>query len=69
VDFLVTNNKKPWFAVEVKLEADEIDPSLRYFQRSLRLPWAYQVTLEGRRDFVQDGVRCMPADKFLGALV
>jgi len=33
------------------------------------VPWAYQVTLEGGRDFVQDGVRVVPASRFLGGLV
>ncbi len=68
VDFLVTCDRKPWFAVEAKLSADEIDPSLHYYREKLRLPWAYQVVLEGGRDFVVDGVRCLPAARFLAGL-
>ncbi|MBN1444060.1 MAG: ATP-binding protein [Planctomycetes bacterium] len=69
VDFLVTLDRKPWFAVEAKIRAQDIDPSLRYYREKLRIPWAYQVVLEGDRDFVEKGVRCLPASAFLAALV
>jgi len=35
----------------------------------LKIPWTYQVTFEGERDFVEDGVRVCPASRFLAALV
>jgi hypothetical protein len=35
----------------------------------LAIPWTYQVTLEGERDFAEDGVRVLSAHRFLGALV
>jgi predicted AAA+ superfamily ATPase len=69
VDFLVTIGRKPWFAVEAKLNETRIAPGLQYFRERLRIPWAYQVLLEGSRDFVEDGVRCLPARLFLGALI
>jgi predicted AAA+ superfamily ATPase len=69
VDFLVTSSRKPWFAVEAKLTAERVDPTLLYFRERLGIPWCYQVVLEGERDFVQDGVRCLPARRFLSALV
>lgn len=69
VDFLVTRDRKPWFAVEAKVSATSIEPSLTYFRDRLRIPWVYQVVLEGKRDFVQNGIRCVPARQFLGALV
>lgn len=69
VDFLVTLDRKPWLAVEAKTNETAIDPSLIYFRDRLRIPFAYQVVLDGTRDFVQDGVRCLPASQFLGALV
>ena len=69
VDFLVTVRRKPWFAVEAKLRANAIDPSLLYFRDRLKIPWVYQVTLEGTRDFVENGVRSVPAADFLSALV
>jgi len=68
VDFLVTASRRPWFAVETKLSETAIDPALRYFRQRLGIDWSYQVVLDSRRDFVQDGIRCLPADRFLAAL-
>jgi hypothetical protein len=45
------------------------DPSLVYFHDRLKIPFTYQVVLQGERDYVQDGVRCVPAAKFISALV
>ena len=69
VDFLVTVSRRPWFAVEAKVRETRISPALAFFRERLDLPFCYQVVLEGQRDFVQDGIRCLPADRFLGALV
>jgi predicted AAA+ superfamily ATPase len=69
VDFLVTVNRKPWLAVEAKSTEANIDPALLYYRERLKIPWAYQVVLGGERDFVQDHVRCLPAHRFLAALV
>jgi predicted AAA+ superfamily ATPase len=69
VDFLVTVDRRPWIAVEAKLSATRIEPSLTYFRDRLRIPWVYQVVLEGKRDFVQHGIRCVPARQFLAAMV
>jgi len=68
VDFLVTVNRKPWFCVEAKVAATRIDPAIPYFRDRVDIPWSYQVTLEGNKDFVQDGIRCLPAHRFLAAL-
>lgn len=68
VDFLVTVDRRPWFAVEAKLSETRIDPSLRYFRERLGIPWTYQVVRSGTRDFVEDGTRCLPASRFLMAL-
>jgi uncharacterized protein len=69
VDFLVTAGKRPWFAVEVKLKETRVDPALLHFRERLGIPWTYQVTLEGGRDFVESGVRVLPAARFLAGLV
>jgi predicted AAA+ superfamily ATPase len=69
VDFLVTLERRPWMAVEVKMSETAVDPSIVYFRDRLRIPHAYQVVLEAHRDFVEDGVRVVPAHAFLGALV
>ncbi len=69
VDFLVVHDRKPWFAVEAKLTDERIDSSLEYFRKRLEIPWTYQVVLDGQRDFVHEGIRCLPAHRFFGALV
>lgn len=69
VDFLVTVKGKPWFAVEAKVSDTAIDPSLVYVRDRLKIPFAYQVVLEGSRDFVEQGVRCVPAAAFLSGLI
>ncbi|MDH3227533.1 MAG: DUF4143 domain-containing protein [Thermoleophilia bacterium] len=69
VDFLVTLDRRPWLAVEAKLTSNRVDPAVIYFRDRLEIPWAYQVTLEGERDFVEEGVRVLPARRFLAALV
>lgn len=69
VDFLVTVDDKPWFAVEVKTSDLTVSKHLRYFAQRLEIPWSYQVVGEGDVDFFKDGVRVMAVDRFLGALV
>ena len=69
VDFLVTAGRRPWFAVEAKLSETRIDPALVHFRDRLGIPWTYQVTLEAGGDFVEGGVRVLPAARFLAALV
>jgi hypothetical protein len=69
VDFLVTVNRKPWFAVEAKLAETRIDPALHYYRERLAIPWTYQVVLDADRDFIQRDVRCLPAAQFLAGLV
>ena len=69
VDFLLTLDGKPWVAVEAKVSDTQIDPALRYFRDRLKIPFVYQVVLNGARDFVEDGIRCVPAQDFLAALV
>jgi len=69
VDFLVLLDQKAWFCVEAKVSETSIDPALLYFRDRLRIPWCYQVVLEGKRDFVDRGVRCVPARQFLASLV
>jgi predicted AAA+ superfamily ATPase len=67
VDFLMTFEKKPWFAVECKVRADDSNPSLRYFGERLGIPYLYQIHLEGEDDVLDGRVRMMPAAKFLAA--
>ncbi len=69
VDFLVTVEGKPWFAVEVKLNDDSLAPNLRYFREKLNIPFAYQVLKKPGVDRIADGVRIISADKLLPALI
>ena len=69
VDFLVSVNKRPWFAVETKLGGTAVSRPLRYFRDKLSIPHSYQVVLEENVDVVQTGVRIISAEKFLTGLV
>lgn len=69
VDFLLAVNEKPWFAVEVKTQAEKISQNLRYFKHKLNLPLAYQVLKKTNVDTFQEGIRIVSADKFLATLI
>jgi uncharacterized protein len=68
VDFFMTFETKPWFAVECKAGSDSANPSLTYFGERLGIPHLFQIDLEGRKDFLDGKVRVMPAARFLAAL-
>jgi uncharacterized protein len=70
VDFVVTENRKPFLMVEAKWSDGELDKGLRYL--STRFPGvpAYQISATGKRDFVTpEGIRVCPAVTFLSTLV
>ena len=69
VDFLVTVDEKPWFAVEAKSQEQEASPALRSFQERLRIPFAYQVLRKKGVDRFIRGVRVISADRLLAALI
>lgn len=69
VDFLVTVDKKPWMAIEVKLSDQTPAKQLHYFGDRLKIPFKYQLVQTENVDFLQDGIRVISADKFLNALV
>lgn len=69
VDFLVTVDKKPWFAVECKVSDEKISPHLKYFGTRLKIPHLFQVVKESNRDFKMDEIRVIPAKKFLSGFV
>ena len=68
VDFLVTAEGKPWFAVECKTSSRTPNPALNYYGERLKIPYLHQITLEKGADTFDGRVRVMPAGKFLGAL-
>lgn len=69
VDFLISVDKKPWLAVEVKSTNQEISKNLRYFAEKLKIPFVYQVIREKNVDFTQNNIRVISADKFLSGLI
>lgn len=69
VDFLVTIDGKPWFAVEAKLNDTSVSPHLLYFMERLNIPYSYQVVKKSNIDILQKGVRIISAGKFLTGLI
>ena len=69
VDFLVTVDKKPWIAIEVKNSDQAISKNLQYFRKKLNIPFCYQLVNIENVDFLKDDIRVMSVDKFLGGLV
>ncbi len=69
VDFLVTVDKKPWFAVEAKINDVNVSPHLFYFRDKLKIPFAYQVVKQMGVDRFTNGVRIVSANNFLAGLV
>ncbi len=73
VDAVILRRRRPWMAVEVKLDDRPLDRSLRYLVQRVDIPWAFQVSLHGtvdRRipDAGRHGVRLVPATRFLANL-
>ena len=46
VDFLITENGKPWCMVEVKISEKILSPSIRKFQEQLKAPFCFQAVLD-----------------------
>jgi len=69
VDFLVTIDNKPWFALEAKLSDSNISPHLYYFKEKLSIPFSYQIVMRGDVDQFIKGVQVVAADRFLAALI
>ena len=69
VDFLITYNNKPWFAVEAKLTRTKISPNLKYFQSKLNIPFSFQVIKKTNVDMISKNIRVVSADRFLLGLI
>jgi predicted AAA+ superfamily ATPase len=69
VDFLVTVDEKPWFAVEVKQNDENLSKNILYFRERLNIPFVYQVLEKSGVDRFKDGVRIISADRFLSGLI
>jgi len=69
VDFMVTIDAKPWFAIEVKLSDTIPSPALRYFGDRYKIPYLYQICKKENVDLLRDGIRIISADRLLAALI
>jgi len=69
VDFLVTIDAKPWFAVEAKLSDTNLSPNLLYFKERLSIPYIYQTVKREKIDRLEKGARIISAGKFLSGLI
>lgn len=70
VDFVVTEDGKPIWAIECKLSDGAVAKPLSYFKNKFPGCEVYQLMYEGKEDFVNgDGIRVMPALPFLQGLV
>jgi predicted AAA+ superfamily ATPase len=70
VDFVVVDKRRPILLVETKLAEEGLDPSLRYLHERFPAAAAWQVSLEGRKDWVTPGgIRVAPAQQMLRTLV
>ncbi len=70
VDFVVTENGKPIFAVECKTSDEAVAQPLRYFKERFPSCAAWQIAANGKKDFVDAlGIRVAPALGFLQGLV
>jgi len=69
VDFLVTIDGRPWFAVEVKLNDTALSQNLLYFRDRLSIPYIYQVVKKDKVDLLEKGGRIVSAGKFLAGLI
>ena len=69
VDFLVTIDGRPWFAVEVKLNDTALSQNLLYFRDRLSIPYIYQVVKKDKVDLLEKGGRIVSAARFLAGLI
>lgn len=69
VDFLVSIDKKPWFAVEAKYQDAAPAKHLRYFGKKMDIPFLFQVIRTPGIDRIAHGVRVMSAELFLAGLI
>lgn len=70
VDFVILENRRPIQFIECKLGDGEVSSGLRYLKARFPSCEAWQITLQGRKDFKNpEGIRVCPASVFLRELV
>jgi predicted AAA+ superfamily ATPase len=69
IDFIVTKDLKPIYAIEAKLGDEDVSKSLVYFKKKYPQVEALQISFKGKKDFIsRDNIRVMPALSFLTTL-
>ncbi len=72
VDFLVTNNNKPYLLLEVKSNQSAISPSLIYFNEILKPTFCFQLVQKEKNErnstLLHPNIRVVQVEKFLSAL-
>ncbi|MBN2381825.1 DUF4143 domain-containing protein [bacterium] len=73
VDFILLKKRKPWLAIEVKLNKSTLDKNMKYLLERVQFSHAYQLTLSSEYDYKLPDingcpVRIIPAASFLTRL-
>lgn len=73
VDFVISKRNQPWIAVEVKESEQDIDSNLKYLLEKIKIPYAFQVHLDGEKfkrleDINSCKVHILPGHIFLANL-
>lgn len=74
IDFVLLRKNKPWCCIEVKEQEQSLDKNLKYFLERVHCPYAFQIHLEGNKDWETEPigktqVRILPAARLLRHLV
>ena len=69
VDFFISIDSRPWFAVEVKLNETKPSNNLLYYRERLDIPFTFQVIGKTETDILKNEIRIISADKFLTGLI
>lgn len=71
VDFLITQNKKPWMLVECKSNNKSPCPNLIYFKDRLKTPLNFQIVTgtEYDKEFKAQNIRVMNYETFLSYMI
>lgn len=70
VDFLITVDNKPWFAVEIKSNDTIPSKNFTLFKDKYKIPFCYQVIRKSGIDILSNkNIRIISADKFLASLI
>ena len=65
VDFLITDNRRPWLLAETRLADGQISPALRHYQAEFKVPHALQIVRSGAATYSAGGVVVTPASELL----